>query len=93
MAVDHSEDNTTALLREWLVRVQGLYHRVEWRPMEEPRSDGGGERWGGSVGWEGAHGVGRGCGCPTSGCWRWWVGVGGCGWGPSLFFGGGRGVG
>uniref|UniRef100_A0A8V1AAQ8 procollagen galactosyltransferase n=1 Tax=Gallus gallus TaxID=9031 RepID=A0A8V1AAQ8_CHICK len=38
VAVDHSEDNTTALLREWLVRVQGLYHRVEWRPMEEPRS-------------------------------------------------------
>ncbi|KAM6233188.1 procollagen galactosyltransferase 1 [Porphyrio hochstetteri] len=38
VAVDHSVDNTTALLRDWLVRVQGLYHRVEWRPMEEPRS-------------------------------------------------------
>ncbi|KAK4805925.1 hypothetical protein QYF61_021489 [Mycteria americana] len=38
VAVDHSVDNTTALLREWLVRVRGLYHRVEWRPMEEPRS-------------------------------------------------------
>ncbi|XP_056181821.1 procollagen galactosyltransferase 1 [Falco biarmicus] len=38
VAVDHSEDNTTALLREWLLRVQGLYHRVEWRPAEEPRS-------------------------------------------------------
>ncbi|XP_061871395.1 procollagen galactosyltransferase 1 [Colius striatus] len=38
VAVDHSVDNTTALLREWLVRVQGLYHRVEWRPLEEPRS-------------------------------------------------------
>ncbi|XP_053907778.1 procollagen galactosyltransferase 1 [Cuculus canorus] len=38
VAVDHSEDNTTALLREWLMRVRGLYHRVEWRPMDEPRS-------------------------------------------------------
>ncbi|XP_074932222.1 LOW QUALITY PROTEIN: procollagen galactosyltransferase 1 [Phalacrocorax aristotelis] len=38
VAVDHSVDNTTALLREWLGRVRGLYHRVEWRPLEEPRS-------------------------------------------------------
>ncbi|KAM9514123.1 procollagen galactosyltransferase 1 isoform 2-T2 [Guaruba guarouba] len=38
VAVDHSVDNTTALLREWLLRVRGLYHRVEWRPLEEPTS-------------------------------------------------------
>lgn len=37
VAVDHSVDNTTAVLREWLGGVRGLYHRVEWRPMEEPR--------------------------------------------------------
>ncbi|KAK2510835.1 hypothetical protein Q9233_017425 [Columba guinea] len=38
VATDHSVDNTTAMLREWLGRVRGLYHRVEWRPQEEPRS-------------------------------------------------------
>ncbi|KAM9214388.1 LOW QUALITY PROTEIN: procollagen galactosyltransferase 1, partial [Leptosomus discolor] len=38
VATDHNADNTTALLREWLGRVRGLYHRVEWRPAEEPRS-------------------------------------------------------
>uniref|UniRef100_A0A8D0GP90 procollagen galactosyltransferase n=1 Tax=Sphenodon punctatus TaxID=8508 RepID=A0A8D0GP90_SPHPU len=38
VATDHNTDNTTAVLREWLVNVQGLYHSVEWRPMEEPRS-------------------------------------------------------
>ncbi|XP_051627793.1 procollagen galactosyltransferase 1 isoform X1 [Manacus candei] len=38
VAVDHSVDNTSALLREWLGRVRGLYHRVEWRHQEEPRS-------------------------------------------------------
>ncbi|XP_043940389.1 procollagen galactosyltransferase 1 isoform X2 [Protopterus annectens] len=31
-------DNTTAILREWLVNVQNEYHKVEWRPMEEPRA-------------------------------------------------------
>ncbi|XP_056133072.1 LOW QUALITY PROTEIN: procollagen galactosyltransferase 2 [Lampris incognitus] len=37
-ATDHSMDNTTAMLRDWLKRAQSLYHYVEWRPMEEPRS-------------------------------------------------------
>ncbi|KAJ8277231.1 hypothetical protein GJAV_G00072880 [Gymnothorax javanicus] len=37
-ATDHNLDNSTAMLREWLKRVQGLYHYVEWRPMEEPQS-------------------------------------------------------
>uniref|UniRef100_A0A8C6Z2J0 Uncharacterized protein n=1 Tax=Nothoprocta perdicaria TaxID=30464 RepID=A0A8C6Z2J0_NOTPE len=37
VATDHNADNTTAVLREWLTRVQGLYHRVEWRPQLEPR--------------------------------------------------------
>ncbi|KAI1891637.1 hypothetical protein AGOR_G00145830 [Albula goreensis] len=37
-ATDHSLDNSTAMLREWLKRVQGLYHYVEWRPMDEPHS-------------------------------------------------------
>ncbi|KAG7488226.1 hypothetical protein MATL_G00030280 [Megalops atlanticus] len=37
-AVDHSVDNSTAMLREWLKRVQGQYHYVEWRPMEDPHS-------------------------------------------------------
>ncbi|KAL2090041.1 hypothetical protein ACEWY4_014729 [Coilia grayii] len=37
-ATDHSIDNSTAMLREWLRRVQRQYHYVEWRPMEEPRS-------------------------------------------------------
>ncbi|XP_067370636.1 procollagen galactosyltransferase 2 isoform X2 [Channa argus] len=37
-ATDHNIDNTTAMLREWLKRAQGVYHYVEWRPMEEPRS-------------------------------------------------------
>ncbi|XP_077694395.1 procollagen galactosyltransferase 1 isoform X3 [Eretmochelys imbricata] len=38
VATDHNTDNTTAVLREWLINVQTLYHYVEWRPMEEPRS-------------------------------------------------------
>ncbi|XP_025903934.1 procollagen galactosyltransferase 1 [Nothoprocta perdicaria] len=38
VATDHNADNTTAVLREWLTRVQGLYHRVEWRPQLEPRA-------------------------------------------------------
>ncbi|XP_022615353.1 procollagen galactosyltransferase 2-like [Seriola dumerili] len=37
-ATDHNVDNTTAMLREWLKRAQSVYHYVEWRPMEEPRS-------------------------------------------------------
>ncbi|XP_076008901.1 procollagen galactosyltransferase 2 [Genypterus blacodes] len=37
-ATDHNMDNTTAMLREWLKQAQHLYHYVEWRPMEEPRS-------------------------------------------------------
>ncbi|XP_066548271.1 procollagen galactosyltransferase 2 [Amia ocellicauda] len=36
-ATDHSVDNSSAMLREWLRGVQRLYHYVEWRPMEEPR--------------------------------------------------------
>ncbi|KAI4583712.1 hypothetical protein R6Z07F_006402 [Ovis aries] len=38
VATDHNADNTSAVLREWLVAVKGLYHSVEWRPSEEPRS-------------------------------------------------------
>lgn len=37
VATDHSIDNTTYLLRDWLIDVQKLYHNVEWRPKEEPR--------------------------------------------------------
>uniref|UniRef100_A0A6Q2X5R8 procollagen galactosyltransferase n=1 Tax=Esox lucius TaxID=8010 RepID=A0A6Q2X5R8_ESOLU len=36
VATDHNVDNTTSLLRDWLVKVQKLYHYVEWRPQEEP---------------------------------------------------------
>uniref|UniRef100_A0A671MCZ5 procollagen galactosyltransferase n=1 Tax=Sinocyclocheilus anshuiensis TaxID=1608454 RepID=A0A671MCZ5_9TELE len=36
VATDHNSDNTTAILREWLVNVQNFYHYVEWRPQEEP---------------------------------------------------------
>uniref|UniRef100_A0A8C6SBZ4 Collagen beta(1-O)galactosyltransferase 2 n=1 Tax=Neogobius melanostomus TaxID=47308 RepID=A0A8C6SBZ4_9GOBI len=36
-ATDHNMDNTTAMLREWLKKGQGVYHYVEWRPMEEPK--------------------------------------------------------
>ncbi|XP_072531356.1 procollagen galactosyltransferase 1 [Salminus brasiliensis] len=38
VATDHNADNTTYLLRDWLVNVQKLYHYVEWRPKEEPRA-------------------------------------------------------
>ncbi|XP_072219912.1 procollagen galactosyltransferase 2-like [Leuresthes tenuis] len=34
-ASDHSVDNSTAMLQEWLRRVQHLYHSVEWRPTEQ----------------------------------------------------------
>lgn len=37
VATDHNVDNTTAILRDWLIKVQNLYHYVEWRPQEEPR--------------------------------------------------------
>uniref|UniRef100_A0A4W5MQD7 Collagen beta(1-O)galactosyltransferase 2b n=1 Tax=Hucho hucho TaxID=62062 RepID=A0A4W5MQD7_9TELE len=37
-ATDHSVDNSTAMLREWLKQAQDQYHYVEWRPMEEPKS-------------------------------------------------------
>ncbi|XP_077590628.1 procollagen galactosyltransferase 1 [Stigmatopora nigra] len=36
VATDHNEDNTTAILHDWLIKVQNLYHYVEWRPKEEP---------------------------------------------------------
>ncbi|XP_062891934.1 procollagen galactosyltransferase 1-like [Mobula hypostoma] len=38
IATDHNVDNTTAVLREWLVNVQRFYHSIEWRPMDEPKS-------------------------------------------------------
>ncbi|XP_064172358.1 procollagen galactosyltransferase 1 [Anguilla rostrata] len=38
VATDHNEDNTTAVLRDWLIQVQSLYHYVEWRPKEEPQA-------------------------------------------------------
>ncbi|XP_051898150.1 procollagen galactosyltransferase 1-like [Pristis pectinata] len=38
IATDHNVDNTTAVLREWLVNVQRFYHSVEWRPKDEPKS-------------------------------------------------------
>uniref|UniRef100_A0A674CP76 Procollagen galactosyltransferase 2-like n=1 Tax=Salmo trutta TaxID=8032 RepID=A0A674CP76_SALTR len=37
-AADHSVDNTTAMLQEWIRGVQSQYHSVKWTPMEEPRS-------------------------------------------------------
>ncbi|XP_026207692.1 procollagen galactosyltransferase 1 [Anabas testudineus] len=36
VATDHNEDNTTVILRNWLAKVQNLYHYVGWRPKEEP---------------------------------------------------------
>ncbi|KAI4882407.1 hypothetical protein NFI96_025174 [Prochilodus magdalenae] len=38
VATDHNTDNTTYMLRDWLINVQKLYHYVEWRPKEEPRA-------------------------------------------------------
>lgn len=35
LATDHNTDNTTAILRDWLVKVQNDYHYVEWRPDDE----------------------------------------------------------
>uniref|UniRef100_A0A673ADY6 Procollagen galactosyltransferase 2-like n=1 Tax=Sphaeramia orbicularis TaxID=375764 RepID=A0A673ADY6_9TELE len=37
-ASDHSLDNSTEMLQEWLRGVQHLYHSVEWRPAERPSS-------------------------------------------------------
>ncbi|KAG9488701.1 procollagen galactosyltransferase 1 [Eleutherodactylus coqui] len=37
VATDHNLDNTTGILREWLINVQSQYHHVEWRPQEHPR--------------------------------------------------------
>ncbi|XP_038163301.1 procollagen galactosyltransferase 1-like [Cyprinodon tularosa] len=36
VATDHNIDNTTAILRDWLIQVQNYYHYVEWRPEDEP---------------------------------------------------------
>ncbi|XP_078459593.1 procollagen galactosyltransferase 1-like [Lampetra planeri] len=38
VATDHNIDNTTAVLMEWLMGVQKMYHYVEWRPLAEPLS-------------------------------------------------------
>lgn len=38
VATDHNVDNTTTMLRDWLVKVQKAYHSVEWRPLENPKS-------------------------------------------------------
>lgn len=48
VATDHNSDNTTGLLREWLVNVQNFYHYVEWRPQEEPtvyKGESGAKHW------------------------------------------------
>uniref|UniRef100_A0A8C4F8U1 procollagen galactosyltransferase n=1 Tax=Dicentrarchus labrax TaxID=13489 RepID=A0A8C4F8U1_DICLA len=48
VATDHNKDNTTSILRDWLVKVQSLYHYVEWRPKEEPshyRDEDGPKQW------------------------------------------------
>ncbi|KAF3844123.1 hypothetical protein F7725_016171 [Dissostichus mawsoni] len=36
VATDHNTD-TTAILRDWLVKAQNDYHYVEWRPDDETR--------------------------------------------------------
>uniref|UniRef100_A0A8C6T084 procollagen galactosyltransferase n=1 Tax=Neogobius melanostomus TaxID=47308 RepID=A0A8C6T084_9GOBI len=38
VATDHNIDNTTAILRDWLIKVQTDYHYVEWRPDPERSS-------------------------------------------------------
>uniref|UniRef100_A0A1A8M979 procollagen galactosyltransferase n=1 Tax=Nothobranchius pienaari TaxID=704102 RepID=A0A1A8M979_9TELE len=38
VATDHNTDNTTSILRDWLIQVQNYYHYVEWRPDEESRA-------------------------------------------------------
>uniref|UniRef100_H3D9C5 procollagen galactosyltransferase n=1 Tax=Tetraodon nigroviridis TaxID=99883 RepID=H3D9C5_TETNG len=37
VATDHNKDNTTAILRSWLIQVQNDYHYVEWRPDDKSR--------------------------------------------------------
>ncbi|XP_041861443.1 procollagen galactosyltransferase 1 [Melanotaenia boesemani] len=37
VATDHNVDNTSIILHDWLVKVQNLYHNVEWRPKDELR--------------------------------------------------------
>ncbi|KAG2461660.1 GT252 galactosyltransferase, partial [Polypterus senegalus] len=37
-ASDHNVDNTSAVLQEWQKNVQKLYHHVEWKNVQEPRS-------------------------------------------------------
>lgn len=37
VATDHNIDNTTAILRDWLIQVQNYYHYVEWKPDDESR--------------------------------------------------------
>ncbi|XP_019899150.2 procollagen galactosyltransferase 2 [Esox lucius] len=37
-AADHSMDNTTAMLQEWIRGVTGQYHSVHWTSAEEPSS-------------------------------------------------------
>lgn len=34
-ATDHNIDNTTALMHEWLSKVEKLYHSVQLQTMEE----------------------------------------------------------
>uniref|UniRef100_A0A8C3AMT5 procollagen galactosyltransferase n=1 Tax=Cyclopterus lumpus TaxID=8103 RepID=A0A8C3AMT5_CYCLU len=49
VATDHNKDNTTDMLRDWLVKMQSLYHYVEWRPKEEPehyQNEDGPKQWG-----------------------------------------------
>ncbi|XP_056624585.1 procollagen galactosyltransferase 1 [Triplophysa dalaica] len=48
VATDHNSDNTTELLREWLINVQNFYHYVEWRPQEEStvyKDESGPKQW------------------------------------------------
>lgn len=37
VATDHNKDNTTAILRSWLIEVQNDYNYVEWRPDDDSR--------------------------------------------------------
>ncbi|KAI4822997.1 hypothetical protein KUCAC02_008512 [Chaenocephalus aceratus] len=37
VATDHNKDNTTVILRDWLVKMQNLYHYVEWSQKRNPR--------------------------------------------------------
>ncbi|KAA0721734.1 Procollagen galactosyltransferase 1 [Triplophysa tibetana] len=48
VATDHNSDNTTELLKEWLINVQNFYHYVEWRPQEEStvyKDESGPKQW------------------------------------------------